>query len=197
MRSLLVIAFTTAALASPAHAATMPPSDAGIAAMRGFGGPGHVIVSVGNTQLVHEQADKVDLIPSSTNLTGSLAVDLVLPRDWTAGLGAMVSWHEVTTDTTVFHQTTCAISGRLGHVIPFSPFATFWPVLSLGAERGPGAFANTPETSVVATLDLPIVITPVPHFFVGAGPTFAAGTGGHVDLVTLYGHIVFEGIFGS
>jgi hypothetical protein len=146
---------------------------------------------------LHQQADDSNVIPSSTSITGSLAFDVVLPRDSTAGLGTMVSWRKFTSDTGPTHNTTYVVSGRLGHAFSLWPFASFWPVVSIGLERGPQYPADGTATSLIADLDLPVVCHPSPHFFVGAGPTLNATMGGQFDTVNLFGHIVFGGVLGS
>jgi hypothetical protein len=175
--------------AEPAGLVDAQPAPTGFGAHR-------VVVSLGNLQALNQRTDGGTLSPSGTNLAGSLAADLVLKDGWTVGLGATASWVHATSAAVVGSQSTYGASARLGRVVPLSSFASVWPVVGLGATRGPRLFPTNPETAFVASLDLPLVFHASPRFFVGAGPTLAASTGGYVDVATLYGRLFFGGAFG-
>src|SRR6185436_13282681 len=113
--------------------------------------------------------------------------DLVLANGWTAGLGATVAWYRNRSASVGGSSSSYAASARLGRVVPISSFASFWPVVALGVHRGPRLFVNNPETALIANIDLPLVFHASRRFFVGAGPTLAASTGGYIDVVTLSG----------
>jgi hypothetical protein len=79
------------------------------------------------------------------------------------------------------HATTFGLGPRIGYDIPLAAMFTFYPRLTLSYElyspSGPADSSNL----LGMTLYAPFLFHPVPHFFVGFGPSFGGNFAGGND----------------
>jgi hypothetical protein len=107
-------------------------------------------------------------------------------------------------DLTIF-----AVEGRIGYNIPLSDLVSIWPRVGIAYAHGSGTVLGTSVTvsTVPLVVDVPLLIHPAPHFFLGPGFLFdtelsatasAAGTSADVPKTTHIGaELLIGGYFGG
>lgn len=126
------------------------------------------------------------LSSSTSGSDGSLTWIRIAPSlDYVVGpgitIGGGLSYTHVDLGSDVIKPTNqFGVVARGGYIAAIGEKFSLWPRLGLSYERG---FEDFPGLSILASddterlsikLDATLLYTPVPHFFIGLGPTFSA-----------------------
>jgi hypothetical protein len=161
---------------------------------RTFGSEGSAALTV--TALVWQHAASSSLDTDSSQTTGSLAADVFAWRDLSVGLGTSFTHDVVRSQGNSQTANALALSARVGYAQPLGVLATFWPVLSAGASHASGFAWARPDNVFIAGLDLPVLIHPTRHFYVGTGPHFGMRLAPGEQTLSVLGSFLFGGAFG-
>jgi len=194
---LLATAFSGTRLARADEAALVLAS--GSEGERVFGKPGSVVLSTGSMAWQHQSTPESATAAASSSIYASAALnaDVFVASQWSLGLGVALAWSHAGAGDSSLSSTSYALAGRLGRAIPLGRFATLWPQASLNSGREPLFVGGDKDTVVGAAFDLPLLLHPTPHLFVGAGPVLTARGGQDWQTFWLAGHLLFGGTFGA
>ena len=137
---------------------------------------------------------------SSSQGDGSIDLFRLAPSfDWVATRGLTIgAWlvYEHLSATGSDSADDYGIIPRVGYVVELGPSVFLWPRFGIGYLHGLPDFVNIPISGSISVnrvqldLDLAILFSPAPHFFVGGGPLLradlssSADTGGSVSVDT-------------
>jgi hypothetical protein len=128
---------------------------------------------------------------SSSQGDGSIDLFRLAPSfDWVATRGLTIgAWlvYEHLSATGSESADDYGIIPRVGYVAELGPNVFIWPRLGIGYLHGLPDFVNIPISSSVSVnrvqldIDLAILYSPVPHFFIGGGPLFRTDLSSSAD----------------
>jgi len=207
MGSIRLIVVFTLLVGALQLARARPASPAGLdqGPAAAFGSRGAVVLALSAASAWREKSPSFGY----QGVSGRLAAQVFVAPRLSVGITGGAQWYQVASAGSSYLAKEYEVGARVGGLLSIGSWASFWPQLGVGFIRTPGVVTlwqpagGTAEpqepgtTALELTLDLPVLLHPLPWFFVGFGPTLDATVASDRQSGELGGRFTFGGEFNA